>query len=169
MTDTASVTSSNVDNNDSKSIETKLSTSSRNVSQTTNEISSPKFDDNTSISDTHSFGRVSTTGTTDSLIEAAVQLNQRRLLERQFAVSRRLDDITRQLEQKELQLDEQRRTARHVQILAPILSKTRDNVLQYAGSLAAQLDWNWMERKKLQCYQNFFRLIWRLNRNCVDR
>lgn len=156
LTDTASVTSSNVDNNDSKSIETKLSTSSRNVSQTTNEISSPKFDDNTSISDTHSFGRVSTTGTTDSLIEAAVQLNQRRLLERQFAVSRRLDDITRQLEQKELQLDEQRRTARHVQILAPILSKTRDNVLQYAGSLAAQLDWNWMERKKLQCYQNFF-------------
>lgn len=156
LTDTASVTSSNVDNNDSKSIETKLSTSSRNASQATNEISSPKFDDNTSVSDTQSFGRVSTTGTTDSLIEAAVQLNQRRLLERQFAVSRRLDDITRQLEQKELQLDEQRRTARHVQILAPILSKTRDNVLQYAGSLAAQLDWNWMERKKLQCYQNFF-------------
>lgn len=85
------------------------------------------------------------------------ELNQKHL-ERKFAVERRLEEIRRYLAQKEEQLNEQQRTARHVQILAPILAKTRESILQYAGSLSAKLNWNWMERKKLMCYENFFSL-----------
>lgn len=87
---------------------------------------------------------------------ATIEATKTRHLERKSAVERRLEDISRQLEAKEQQVQEHIRTARHVQILAPILPKTRESILQYAGTLAARLDWNFMERKKLLCYQNYF-------------
>lgn len=52
------------------------------------------------------------------------------------------------------QLDAQLRNARHLQILAPIQSKTRDQVLLAAGRMAAQLKWGRMEIWRLKCHRD---------------
>lgn len=52
------------------------------------------------------------------------------------------------------QLDAQLRNARHLQILAPIQPKTRDQVITAAGRMAAKLKWVRMEMWRLKCHRD---------------
>ncbi|KAG9231295.1 hypothetical protein BJ875DRAFT_498433 [Amylocarpus encephaloides] len=52
------------------------------------------------------------------------------------------------------QLDDQLRNARHLQILAPIHPKTREQVILAAGRMAAQLKWGRMEIWRLKCHRD---------------
>lgn len=52
------------------------------------------------------------------------------------------------------QLDSQLRNARHLQILAPVQQKTRDQVLSAAARMAAQLKWGRMEIWRLKCHRD---------------
>ena len=52
------------------------------------------------------------------------------------------------------QLDAQLRNARHLQILAPIQPKTRDQVVLAAGRMAAQLKWGRLEMWRLRCHKD---------------
>jgi hypothetical protein len=52
------------------------------------------------------------------------------------------------------QLDAQLRNARHLQILAPIQPKTREQVILAAGRMAAQLKWGRMEIWRLKCHKD---------------
>ncbi|KAF7935288.1 uncharacterized protein EAE97_008195 [Botrytis byssoidea] len=52
------------------------------------------------------------------------------------------------------QLDSQLRNARHLQILAPVQQKTREQVLSAAARMAAQLKWGRMEIWRLKCHRD---------------
>ncbi|QSZ37752.1 hypothetical protein DSL72_008851 [Monilinia vaccinii-corymbosi] len=52
------------------------------------------------------------------------------------------------------QLDSQLRNARHLQILAPVQPKTREQVLSAAARMAAQLKWGRMEIWRLKCHRD---------------
>jgi hypothetical protein len=52
------------------------------------------------------------------------------------------------------QLEDNLRNARHLQILAPIQPKTRDQVLIAAGRMAAKLKWTRMEIWRLMCHRD---------------
>ncbi|PMD18155.1 hypothetical protein NA56DRAFT_691212 [Hyaloscypha hepaticicola] len=52
------------------------------------------------------------------------------------------------------QLDAQLRNARHLQILAPIQQKTREQVILAAGRMAAQLKWGRLEIWRLKCHKD---------------
>lgn len=52
------------------------------------------------------------------------------------------------------QLDSQLRNARHLQILAPVQQKTREQVLSAAARIAAQLKWGRMEIWRLKCHRD---------------
>jgi hypothetical protein len=55
-------------------------------------------------------------------------------------------------------LDTQLRNARHLQILAPIQVKTREQVLLAAGRMSAQLKWGRMEIWRLKCHRDILLL-----------
>ncbi|RAL59557.1 hypothetical protein DID88_006550 [Monilinia fructigena] len=52
------------------------------------------------------------------------------------------------------QLDAQLRNARHLQILAPVQAKTREQVLSAAARMSAQLKWGRMEIWRLKCHRD---------------
>ncbi len=52
------------------------------------------------------------------------------------------------------QLNDQLRNARHLQILAPIQLKSREQVVLAAGRMAAQLKWGRMEIWRLKCHKD---------------
>ncbi|KAA8563795.1 hypothetical protein EYC84_011810 [Monilinia fructicola] len=52
------------------------------------------------------------------------------------------------------QLDSQLRNARHLQILAPVQPKTREQVLSAAARMSAQLKWGRMEIWRLKCHRD---------------
>src|SRR5436305_5079539 len=52
------------------------------------------------------------------------------------------------------QLDDILRNARHLQILAPIQSKTRDQVLLAAARMEAKLKWVRMEMWRMRCHRD---------------
>lgn len=56
------------------------------------------------------------------------------------------------------QLDEQLRNARHLQILAPIQPRTREQLLLSAARMAAQLKWTRMEIWKEKCHRDVLKM-----------
>ena len=56
------------------------------------------------------------------------------------------------------ELDEQLRNARHLQILAPIQPRTREQLLVAAGRISAQLKWTRMEMWREKCHRDILRL-----------
>ncbi|KAE8442127.1 hypothetical protein EG329_003833 [Mollisiaceae sp. DMI_Dod_QoI] len=63
------------------------------------------------------------------------------------------------------QLDAQLRNARHLQILAPIQPKTREQVILAAGRMAAQLKWGRMEIWRLKCHKDILTMDLEEERN----
>ena len=76
------------------------------------------------------------------------------LAARREIMLQKISDAEEKLLVAQKQLDMQLRNARHLQILAPIQPKTRDQVLLAAGRLAAQLKWGRMEIWRLRCHKD---------------
>ncbi|CAD6500727.1 BgTH12-06434 [Blumeria graminis f. sp. triticale] len=65
----------------------------------------------------------------------------------------KIADAELKLSAAQKQLESQLRNARHLQILAPIQSKTRDNIIAAAGRMAAQLKWGRIRIWRLRCHK----------------
>lgn len=76
------------------------------------------------------------------------------LAARREIMLQKIADAEEKLIASQKQLDAQLRNARHLQILAPIQAKTREQVLLAAGRLAAQLKWGRMEIWRLKCHRD---------------
>jgi hypothetical protein len=66
----------------------------------------------------------------------------------------KIADADEKLKETEATLESQLRNSRHLQILAPILPKTREHMLLSAARMAAQLKWTRMEIWKLKCHRD---------------
>ncbi|KAH7348714.1 hypothetical protein BKA65DRAFT_265977 [Rhexocercosporidium sp. MPI-PUGE-AT-0058] len=76
------------------------------------------------------------------------------LAARREIMLQKIADAEIKLAAAEKQLDAQLRNARHLQILAPIQQKTREQVILAAGRMAAQLKWGRMEIWRLKCHKD---------------
>lgn len=73
---------------------------------------------------------------------------------RREAMRRKIEDAAERLRETQAELDTQLRNARHIQILAPIQPKTREQILLGAGRMSAQVKWTLMETWKLKCHRD---------------
>ncbi|KAL1860479.1 hypothetical protein VTK73DRAFT_7302 [Phialemonium thermophilum] len=76
------------------------------------------------------------------------------LAARREIMRQKIAEANEKLESAEKHLELQLRNARHLQILAPIHPKTRENMLLSAARLAAQLKWTRMEIWRLKCHRD---------------
>lgn len=76
------------------------------------------------------------------------------LAARREIMLQKIADAEEKLTVAQKQLDAQLRNARHLQILAPIQAKTREQVILAAGRMAAQLKWGRMEIWRLKCHKD---------------
>lgn len=76
------------------------------------------------------------------------------LAARREIMLQKIADAEEKLVAAQKQLESQLRNARHLQILAPIQPKTREQVLLAAGRMAAQLKWGRMEIWRLKCHKD---------------
>ncbi|KAG4425627.1 hypothetical protein IFR04_001324 [Cadophora malorum] len=76
------------------------------------------------------------------------------LAARREIMLQKIADAEVKLAAAQKQLDAQLRNARHLQILAPIQQKTREQVILAAGRMAAQLKWGRMEIWRLKCHKD---------------
>lgn len=76
------------------------------------------------------------------------------LAARREIMLQKIADSEEKLASAQKQLDNHLRNARHLQILAPIQARTRDQVLLAAGRMAAKLKWLRMEMWRLICHRD---------------
>lgn len=76
------------------------------------------------------------------------------LAARREIMLQKIADAEEKLAIAQKQLESQLRNARHLQILAPIQPKTREQVLLAAGRMAAQLKWGRMEIWRMKCHKD---------------
>ncbi|KUJ19128.1 uncharacterized protein LY89DRAFT_612630 [Mollisia scopiformis] len=76
------------------------------------------------------------------------------LAARREIMLQKIADAEEKLAVAQKQLDAQLRNARHLQILAPIQQKSREQVILAAGRMAAQLKWGRMEIWRLKCHKD---------------
>jgi hypothetical protein len=76
------------------------------------------------------------------------------LAARREIMLQKIADAEEKLAAAQKQLEAQLRNARHLQILAPIQPKTREQVLLAAGRMAAQLKWGRMEIWRMKCHKD---------------
>lgn len=86
------------------------------------------------------------------------QMAQDILAARREIMLSKIADAQEKLAVATKQLDALLRNARHLQILAPIHPKTRENVVLAAGRMAAKLKWNRMEIWRLRCHSDILNL-----------
>ncbi|KAK4241225.1 hypothetical protein C8A03DRAFT_12467 [Achaetomium macrosporum] len=67
-------------------------------------------------------------------------------------------EYNEKLKEAEAVLESQLRNSRHLQILAPISPKTREQMLLSAARMAAQLKWTRMEIWKLKCHRDILQM-----------
>jgi Sec7 domain/PH domain len=82
------------------------------------------------------------------------QLAQQILAARRQIMMQKISEAEEKLSLAQKQLDDQLRNARHLQILAPIQAKTREQVVLAAGRMAAKLKWVRVEMWKLRCHKD---------------
>lgn len=80
------------------------------------------------------------------------------LFARREIMINKVGEANEKLEQEEKKLDQQLRNARHLQLLAPIQPKTRDQMLMSAARVAAQLKWTRVDIWKLKCHRDIMLL-----------
>ncbi|KND88506.1 Protein transport protein sec73, partial [Tolypocladium ophioglossoides CBS 100239] len=73
---------------------------------------------------------------------------------RRDGLQQKIAEAERKVEETQRQLEEQLRNARHLQILAPIQPRTREQLLLAAARMAAQLKWTRMEIWKETCHRD---------------
>jgi len=77
---------------------------------------------------------------------------------RREIMQQKISDAEEKLNSAQKQLDAELRNARHLQILAPIQQKTREQVLHAASRYAAKLKWGRMEIWRLKCHRDILML-----------
>ncbi|PMD40733.1 hypothetical protein L207DRAFT_488671 [Hyaloscypha variabilis F] len=82
------------------------------------------------------------------------KMQQDILAARREIMLQKIADAEEKLVAAQKQLDAQLRNARHLQILAPIQQKTREQVILAAGRMAAQLKWGRLEIWRLKCHMD---------------
>lgn len=82
------------------------------------------------------------------------KMQQDILAARREIMLQKIADAEEKLVVAQKQLDAQLRNARHLQILAPIQQKTREQVILAAGRMAAQLKWGRLEIWRLKCHKD---------------
>ncbi|KAH7309432.1 hypothetical protein B0I35DRAFT_482210 [Stachybotrys elegans] len=73
---------------------------------------------------------------------------------RRDIMRQKIEEAEEKMEEAQKKLDEQLRNARHLQILAPIQPRTREQVLAAAARMAAQLKWTRMEIWREKCHRD---------------
>lgn len=76
------------------------------------------------------------------------------LAARRAIMLQKIADANEKLRETETTLDSQLRNSRHLQLLAPIQPKTREQMLLSAARMAAQLKWTRQEIWKLKCHRD---------------
>ena len=77
---------------------------------------------------------------------------------RRQIMAQKIAEAEEKLEADSKQLDVHLRNARHLQILAPIQSKTRERVVLAAGGMAAKIKWLRMEMWRTRCHKDILAL-----------
>ncbi|KAK2612916.1 hypothetical protein QQS21_001027 [Conoideocrella luteorostrata] len=73
---------------------------------------------------------------------------------RRDGMQRKIFEAYKKVDECQRQLEEQLRNARHLQILAPIQPRTRDQLLLAAARLSAQLKWTRMDIWREKCHRD---------------
>ncbi|KAG6003073.1 hypothetical protein E4U21_002405 [Claviceps maximensis] len=73
---------------------------------------------------------------------------------RRDGMQQKIFEANKKVDECQKQLEEQLRNARHLQILAPILPRTREQLLLAAARLSAQLRWARMEIWRERCHRD---------------
>ncbi|EKD12891.1 uncharacterized protein L3040_007048 [Drepanopeziza brunnea f. sp. 'multigermtubi'] len=87
------------------------------------------------------------------------------LAARREIMIQKIADAEAKLAEKQERLDDQLRNARHLQILAPIQPKSREQVILAAGRMAAQVKWGRMEIWRLKCHRDILKMDLEEERN----
>ncbi|GAB1314307.1 Protein transport protein sec73 [Madurella fahalii] len=80
------------------------------------------------------------------------------LAARRDIMFQKISEANEKLKEAEMTLESQLRNSRHLQILAPISPKTREQMLLSAARMAAQLKWSRMEIWKLKCHRDILQM-----------
>ena len=86
------------------------------------------------------------------------QLAQQILAARRQIMVQKISEADEKLATARKELDGQLRSARHLQILAPVQAKSREQVILAAGRMAAKLKWVRMEIWRMQCHRDILSL-----------
>lgn len=73
---------------------------------------------------------------------------------RRQIMAQKIKEADVKLSEAEKQLESQLRNARHLQILAPIQNKTREQIILAAGGMAAKIKWMRMENWRTRCHRD---------------
>lgn len=79
-------------------------------------------------------------------------------LARKEFMQQKIQESDEKVQATQKQLDEQLRNARHLQVLAPIQPRSREQLLTAAGRLAAQLKWTRMEIWREKCHRDILKM-----------
>lgn len=77
---------------------------------------------------------------------------------RRQIIAQRIVEAEGRLEASNKQLDGQLRNARHLQVLAPIQDRTREQIVLAAGGMAAKIKWTRMEIWRTRCHKDILTL-----------
>ena len=91
-------------------------------------------------------------GRIDTELAQQIQTARRQIM------AQRIVEADDKLEVWRQQLDAQLRSARHLQILAPIQNRTREQVVLAAGGMAAKIKWTRMEMWRTRCHKDILTL-----------
>ena len=111
-------------------------------------------------SDTGSFNVAAPTSNLETQAgnNADSQLTQQILAARRQMMIQKIREANEKISAANTQFENQLRNARHLQILAPIQSKTREQIVLAAGRMAAKLKWMKMEIWRLKCHRDILML-----------
>ncbi|KKY29653.1 putative protein transporter sec73 [Diaporthe ampelina] len=76
------------------------------------------------------------------------------LFARREIIFHKVAEANEKLQHEEKKLEQALRNARHLQLLAPVQPKTRDQMLMAAGRMAALLKWTRVEICKIKCHRD---------------
>ena len=91
-------------------------------------------------------------GKIDSELAQQIQTARRQI------IAQRIFEAEGRLETSNKQLDVQLRNARHLQVLAPIQNRTREQIILAAGGMAAKIKWTRMEIWRTRCHKDILTL-----------
>ncbi|KAI9883953.1 MAG: hypothetical protein M1823_004263 [Watsoniomyces obsoletus] len=86
--------------------------------------------------------------------DADGQLTQQILQARRQIIRQKIQEANDKLLAAQKQLERQLRNSRHLQLLAPIQAKSREQVILAAGRMAAKLKWIRMEIWRVKCHRD---------------